>query len=168
MEKLSLLFITLFMDIGVNAAETSLPAAIKVPQGYVVQLTVYAIGEQIYHCVQNKGEYAWKWHAPQAKLFDPKTHKELGIHGAGPKWKYQDGSGVKGKVMQRTDSPEKSAVPWLLLEASEHDGKGLLTETAYIQRINTRGGLAPLKLCDGNHLGSEEKVPYTSDYIFFK
>jgi len=35
------------------------------------------------------------------------------------------------------------AVPWLLLDAKSHEGKGVLSDVTYIQRLNTTGGKAP-------------------------
>jgi len=40
-------------------------------------------------------------------------------------------------------SPDPSAVPWLLLEATGHEGSGVLSKVTFIQRINTSGGKAP-------------------------
>lgn len=168
MLKTGLLTFGILMSFAGNAAEVSLPEAIQVAEGYAKFLTVHATGDQIYHCVFKEGSHFWKWHAPDAKLYDQTTRAVVGSHGKGPHWQYKDGSGVKAKLVQKTDAPDKAATQWLLLEATGHNGKGLLTETAYIQRINTQGGLPPVKPCDSNHLGSEERVPYSADYVFYK
>jgi hypothetical protein len=65
------------------------------------------------------------------------------------------------------------AIPWLLLEVVGADagptgGTGL-TETVFIQRIRTSGGLAPATGCDhALDVGAKALVPYTADYLFYK
>ena len=44
-----------------------------------------------------------------------------------------------------------------------------LTETTFIQRLNTIGGLAPATGCGAlSDVGNEAFVPYTADYFFYK
>lgn len=154
---------------GVNtglAGEVPVPEAIKVPTGNSAYLTLHAKGDQIFHCVLKTGTYNWKWHSPEAKLYD-KQNALVGSHGAGPSWTHKDGSSINAKVIQKADAPNKADAPWLLLEVTEHKGEGILAGAAYIQRISTQGGVAPLSGCDANHLGSEKRVPYTADYSFY-
>ena len=40
-------------------------------------------------------------------------------------------------------------------------------DVGFINRINTHGGLPPSSGCDANHLGTEKRVAYTADYIFY-
>ncbi len=143
------------------------PETLKVPEGNTLQLTLHAKGDQIYQCMYLDGAYQWQWQAPDAKLYEPQNQSLVGSHGAGPSWVYKDGSSIKAKALQKVDSPEKSAAPWLLLEVTEHKGDGMLTKTRYIQRINTTGGISPSSTCDGNHPGLEKRIPYTADYIFY-
>jgi Protein of unknown function (DUF3455) len=149
------------------AGGAAIPKAIKVPEGNSVYLTVYAKGDQIFHCVLKTGVYSWKWYAPEAKLYAIQSQALVGSHGAGPSWTHKDGSSVKAKVIQKIDAPDKASAPWLLLEVTGHQGDGLLAQASYIQRINTQGGVAPSSACDANHLGSERRVPYNADYTFY-
>jgi Protein of unknown function (DUF3455) len=143
------------------------PETIKVPEVNTLQMTLFAKGDQIYQCLFADGAYQWQWQAPDAKLYEPQNQSQVGSHGAGPSWVYKDGSSLKAKALQKVNSPEKSAAPWLLLEVTEHKGDGMLTNTRYIQRINTTGGISPSSACDGNHLGAEKRVSYTADYVFY-
>jgi len=152
---------------GLALADTAIPDAVKVPDGKKSLLTVHAKGDQIYLCVLDTGVYTWKWQAPDAELFDNQAQTLVGSHGAGPSWKYRDGSSAKAKVIQKADAPDKANVPWLLLEVTKHNGQGLLAQASYIQRINTQGGVSPTSGCDTNHLGSEKRVPYGADYVFY-
>jgi Protein of unknown function (DUF3455) len=149
-----------------NAVDVAIPDAIKVPEGNSAYLTVYAKGDQIFHCILKAGEYAWQWHSPEAKLYDTQNQALVGTHGAGPSWTHKDGSRVKAKAIQKIDAPDKASAAWLLLEVTEHQRDGVLAKANYIQRINTQGGVAPLSGCDNNHLGGESRVRYSADYVF--
>jgi Protein of unknown function (DUF3455) len=164
---LSCLFILALSSYQTATAEITAPNAIKVPEGNKPLLTVKANGDQIYLCSLDSGAYSWKWQSPDAKLYATDNKTLVGSHGEGPSWAYKDGSSVKAKLMQKADVPNKANIPWLLLAATENKGVGLLTQTSYIQRINTLGGLSPNSGCDANHLGTEKRVPYRADYIFY-
>ena len=64
------------------------------------------------------------------------------------------------------------AVPWLLLEVvGAQDGPTgghRLTQTTFIQRLNTAGGIAPSTGCAlATDVGKKALVPYTADYFFY-
>ena len=48
----------------------------------------------------------------------------IGHHFAGPTWKTGDESEVTGKVTAKVNSPDPNSVPWLLLTATGHSGRG--------------------------------------------
>ncbi|HZU26351.1 MAG TPA: DUF3455 domain-containing protein [Bryobacteraceae bacterium] len=69
--------------------------------------------------------------------------------------------------------PNAGAIPCLLLQAiGSEDGPGhgaTLTPTTFIQRLNTKGGSAPVDGCfEGSDVGKQTLVPYTADYYFFR
>ncbi len=148
-------------------ADVSIPEQIKAPAGYSPALTVHAKGDQIYQCSLDKNEYSWQIQAPDAKLFDAQGHI-VGNHTAGPLWQYKEGSRVVGRVVNKVDMAPDSAISWLLVEVVSRNGDGLFTHVDFINRINTRGGLPPASGCNANHLGSEKRVAYTADYIFYR
>jgi hypothetical protein len=44
-----------------------------------------------------------------------------------------------------------------------------MTQTTYIQRLNTTGGTAPANGCSASgDVGKQVLVPYTADYYFFR
>jgi len=151
---------------GLAVAGTVIPEAIRVPNGGRIVLSVHAKGDQIYQCTLESGNYAWQLQAPDAVLFDAQG-REVGRHGAGPTWHYQDGSEVRGRLLSKIDLTPDSAISWLLLEAVKHKGKGVLADVDFINRINTQGGLPPVSGCNGNHLGSEKRVAYSAGYVFY-
>jgi len=57
------------------------------------------------------------------------------------------------------------AVPELLLKATAHRGTGLLASVSYIQRLDTRGGVAPTGTCTD---GGLQVVGYSANYRFYK
>ena len=151
---------------GAAYAEVSIPEQIKVPAGYSPVLTVHAKGDQIYQCVLSEGKYSWETQAPDAKLFDAQGNI-VGNHTAGPLWEYKEGSRVVGRVVKKIDITPGKAISWLLVEVVSHKSEGLFSNVSFINRINTHGGLPPTSGCDANHLGSEKRVAYTADYIFY-
>lgn len=84
----------------------------------------------------------------------------------------RDTSAVWGRVIASVVvTPD--AIPWLLVERAGTQagptGGTTLTETTFIQRVNTFGGLAPAKGCDAlPDVGRKMFVPYTADYFFYK
>ncbi|TRW97942.1 DUF3455 domain-containing protein [Candidatus Methylobacter oryzae] len=151
---------------GAAFASTRIPEQIQPPAGYHPVLTVHAKGDQIYQCSAKQGEYSWQTLAPDAKLFDGQGNI-VGNHSAGPLWEYKEGSRVVGKVLKKIDVAPGSAISWLLVEVVSHKGDGLFANVSFINRINTQGGLAPASACNANHLGSEKRVAYTADYVFY-
>ena len=144
-----------------------MPDAIQAPAGEEVILSVHASGSQIYTCQSvADGKFAWTLKGPEAELMDRKD-KVIGSHSAGPTWTLKDGSSVTGKSVAHVDSLDSDSVPWLLLTAVSHTGKGALTNVTTIQRIHTRGGKAPSDGCDGAHKDAESKSSYTADYYFY-
>jgi len=139
---------------------------IKVPAGNHPVLTAHAKGDQIYQCSLSKGVYAWQTHAlMRAYLMHRDTSLEITL--AGPVWEYKEGSRVLGQVVSKIDIAPETSISWLLVEVVAHKGNGFFSNVSFINRINTHGGLPPLSVCNANHLGTEKRVAYTADYIFY-
>jgi hypothetical protein len=129
-------------------------------------LIVTGKGVQIYTCQQNGTGAQWVFQAPEAALTDT-SGKSVGSHGAGPIWQSNDGSSVKGEVLQKSPSPEPTAIPWLLLKAVSPSGSGIMAHVEFIRRSDTHGGTAPATGCDTQHLSTTVRVPYTATYTFY-
>ena len=122
----------------------------------------YASGAQIYRW----DGAAWVFIAPRATLYaDPGLHGVVGSHSAGPTWKSVSGSTVVAAVAKRC-TPNQSAIPWLLLDATSSAGPGVFRGVSHIQRLNISGGVAPA--AGGNTIGEIAEVPYTAEYLFFR
>jgi FtsP/CotA-like multicopper oxidase with cupredoxin domain len=122
----------------------------------------YASGVQIYRW----NGASWVFVAPRATLYaDANGRAVVGSHYAGPTWESVSGSTVVGAVAKRC-TPNATAIPWLLLDATSSTGPGVLQGVTQIQRVNTVGGVAPL--APGSILGDIAEVPYAAEYFFYR
>jgi len=149
------------VDAGVSLGAPA-PAAVKVPDGNRRIATFSGDGVQIYGCTNG----AWTFIQPAATL--TRYGQPVAVHFAGPsfpRWEStKDGSLVGAKKIASADQP--GAVPQLLLQATENTG-GPGTQfgtVTFVQRLNTRGGLAPAGACTA---GAQVGVHYTADYAFW-
>lgn len=152
-----------------HAAQRDVPANLVPPEGQVVQQVLLGIGAQVYTCQTSAmaaSGYAWTFTAPAAVLLDD-AGTIAGTHFAGPTWLANDGSSVVAEVVERAPSPDPSAIPWLLLRTTKAEGPGSFAGVAYIQRLDTTGGIAPTEGCDADHTGTVARVPYTATYALF-
>jgi len=147
----------------------AVPANLAAPPDAVLLFKLHARGVQIYTCDVNPEDasaYAWIFTAPEAELFNQRDEL-VGNHFAGPTWEGLDGSSVVGKALERADAPETGAIPWLLLQATEHSGTGAFSTISYVQRLETTGGVAPAEGCDADHAGDVTREPYEATYAFY-
>ena len=148
------------------------PAALTVPAGQVLALTLMARGVQIYECRPVAGSeparFEWVFQAPEAELFDA-GDRPVGRHYAGPTWELTagDSSKVVGRLKAKADAPDGRGIPWLLLEALPASGGGTLGRVQSIQRVNTVGGQAPTEDPGPTNAGQQRRVAYTATYHFF-
>jgi len=156
----------LFAAILSVAAAAQVQSPTDPPPGQRAILTVTGKGVQIYTCQQSAAGPQWVLQAPEAKLIDA-SGKPIGTHGAGPIWKSNDGSTVKGELLQKSPSPEGTSIPWLLLKAVSPSGSGIMTRVEFIRRSDTHGGVSPTTGCDAQHLNAVSRVPYTATYTFY-
>jgi hypothetical protein len=69
--------------------------------------------------------------------------------------------------------PNTDSIPCLLLQSIGSQpgpsGGSMLSKTSFIQRLNTRAGVAPAGGCSTSaDVGSQTLVPYTADYYFYR
>src|SRR5262245_28947954 len=134
--------------------------SIEAPAGNKLAFRVYAVGVQRYRW----NGAGWDFVEPVATLYaDSKYNVKVGTHYAGPTWE----SILGGKVVATREascSPDPASIPWLLLRATSADG--VLSPITYIQRVNTKGGLAPT--APGASTGVIAEIPYTTEYYFYR
>jgi hypothetical protein len=81
--------------------------------------------------------------------------------------------GDLGDASTDPDFVAEGAVAWLKLTVTGTEngptGGDTLAKATFIQRLNTRGGLAPSTGCASpSDLGNQAFVPYTADYFFYQ
>jgi hypothetical protein len=148
------------------------PDATLPPATAHVRYTLVGHGVQIYRCTASPDAptptFQWTLEGPEAALFDPAKHEQVGTHTAGPTWTWNDGSAITGKVLQKQPSPDPAAIPWLLLEAHAlGDKTGALTGIAFVRRSDTQAGAAPATGCDAANRDNQLRVPYEATYTFY-
>ena len=142
-------------------APPNVPTDIRVPAGNQLFDVGHALGVQIYSC----NGTAWTFVAPRAALVTDRL--QFIHHFAGPTWQHQDGSSVVGQLAKPPATVDPKSIPWLLLSAKSTTAGRFgdhLTKTTFIQRLNTRGGVAPAGTCAA---GAQTAVRYSADYAFW-
>lgn len=146
----------------------SLPESVRAPAGQKLLMTTTGVGEITYECRDKKdaaGQHEWVFVAPVATLYSA-DRKVVGKYYAGPTWEANDGSKVTGK--QLAVAPARAdSIPLQLVKADPAMGAGAMTPVSYIQRINTKGGIAPAMACDAMAKGKRLQVAYEADYLFY-
>jgi len=168
MKRFKLLALVMAAAAVPAAAGAAVPPP-DVPSGIAVTghekpfLATHAEGVQIYACRAG----AWVLVAPRAVLYG-ENGKKIADHFGGPTWQATDGSSVVGKRVDGV-TVDPGAIQWLLLSATPLAGSAgdRLAGTTHIQRINTKGGLAPAA-ADCVAEGAQVEIPYTADYVFWK
>jgi hypothetical protein len=169
------------------SAQISLPVPgnIEVPAGFQPFLVAGAEGTQNYVCLPSASGHKWTFFGPQATLiigdYQVMTHflspnpDESGA--ARATWQHSvDTSTIWAAAIESSTDPDfvaQGAIPWLLLKVMGdepgHIGGTTLSGAAYIQRVNTAGGIAPATGCkNAKDIGKKALVPYTAEYAFFR
>lgn len=137
--------------------------ALAVPAGHTVAFRTFAAGVQIYRC--DPTTLRWTFVAPYALLYANARHDAVvGVHFGGPTWVTASGSTVVGRAIAAS-IVDPTAIPWLLIEAIESEGPGVLAATTFVQRVHTAGGLPPARVGDPGEIAL---VPYTAMYFFYR
>ncbi|CAN5469825.1 DUF3455 domain-containing protein [soil metagenome] len=148
-----------------NAA---LPEPVRVPAGQTMKMSTVGTGELTYECRDKKdmaGQYEWVLLGPVANLYGP-DKAMVGKYYAGPTWESTDGSKVTGKQVAVAPGGAGN-IPLQLVKADPAMGMGKMQGVSYIQRLNTKGGVAPASTCDMASKGMKQQVAYQADYVFY-
>lgn len=150
-------------------AQSALPESVKVPDGHRVLLETVGVGEITYECrdkANTSGQTEWTFVGPKAVLND-RAGKQVGDYFGPPAtWQAKDGSKVTGTQLAVAPA-DKGAIPYQLVKANPAEGKGAMQGVSYIQRLATRGGVAPSIDCTAQNKGARQIVQYQADYVFW-
>jgi hypothetical protein len=174
------------------------PDKLKVDAGNEVFLVGHATGTQNYLCLPSGSGLAFVLFTPEATLLDD-DGGQLTTHFFSPNpiehntnpavvatgtiratWQHsRDTSSVWAKVATADDASTdprfvaQNSVAWLKLTAVGTgvgpDGGDTLAKTTFVQRLNTKGGVAPSTGCaSATDIGRLAFMPYTADYFFYR
>ncbi|WP_392530584.1 DUF3455 domain-containing protein [Nostoc sp. C117] len=147
------------------------PDNLRVPKDQVLLLKTLGSGVQIYDCkatATDPNTFIWTFRQPLANIFGGGGNKnQVGIHGRGPFWASYDGSRITGSVKASLPSPDPlKNIPLLLLNATSNGSDGIFSHVNFVQRLDTKGGVAPIGACNPNRTPSIA-VPYSAFYYFY-
>lgn len=146
----------------------ALPDAVRAPTGTKQTMWTVGRGELTYECREKKdmaGQFEWAFVGPVATLYG-QGDKVVGKYYAGPTWESNDGSKVTGKQVAVAPGGAGN-IPLQLVKADPAMGAGAMQGVAYIQRLNTKGGVAPAAACTSAAKGQRQQVAYAADYVFY-
>ena len=149
-----------------NAA---LPEPVRVPAGNRQTMETLGVGEITYECRAKAGapgQFEWVFVAPVATLEDMEK-KPVGKYYGGPTWEAADGSKVTGKQVAVAPAMPGN-IPLQLVKADPATGSGAMSGVTYIQRLETKGGVAPTAMCGAAKAGAKQQVKYEAKYVFYK
>jgi Protein of unknown function (DUF3455) len=175
------------------------PDKLDVPAGAEAFLVGHARGTQNYVCLATASGFAWTLFTPDATLFrrsgkqiithvfrpnpcEPNTNPRVVADGTiRAAWQHSDSSTVwafttpahTATTATDPDFVQPGAIAWLLLTVvgakDGPTGGDTLTNTTFIQRVNTVGGLAPSTGCaQPEDVGKQAFMPYRADYFFYE
>ena len=164
----------------------AVPTNLQVEAGYAPYLMAHAEGTQNYICLSTPKGFEWTFLGPQATLFDG-AEQQVTTHYLSPNpvesgaaratWQHSiDSSAVWAAAIANSTDPAfvaPNSIPWLLLrvvgDQAGPTGGASLVGTAFIQRVNTAGGIAPAAGCkSAKDVGKKMLVPYSTDYVFYR
>ncbi len=154
-------------------SQATLPEAVKVPAGQRVAMETVGVGDITYQCREKAamaGAFEWVFVGPNAVLNNRKGEQVGKYYGPPATWEHQDGSKLTGAQMAVSPAAAGS-IPFQLVKvnAAMTDAKaGAMAGLSYIQRVATRGGVAPASACNAENKDRKELVKYQADYIFWK
>jgi hypothetical protein len=144
---------------AMNGSDAQVAPTVQVPAGNKFVAKFYAKGVQTYTCTAG----AWKGLEPAATLAD-RFGRAVGLHSRGPIWvSTTDGSAVEAAPVDGARNEVPGAVPELLLKAKSTRGTGVFAGVSYVQRLATKGGVAPAGGCTE---GAQTSVHYEALYTF--
>jgi hypothetical protein len=151
-------------------SQATLPDAVKVPAGHRVVMETVGVGEITYECrdkANTPGAHEWAFIGPSAALNDRGGQQVGKYFGPPATWQAMDGSRITGTQVAVAPA-EAGSIPLQLVKANPAVGEGKMNGVSYVQRVATRGGVAPAMACDATSKGRRETVRYQADYIFYR
>jgi hypothetical protein len=155
-----------------------LPDAVKVPAGHRVVMETVGVGEITYECrakaqspANMADQFEWVFVGPKAALNDRSGNTVGTYFGPPATWASMDGSKLTGAQLAVAPAGAGN-IPYQLVKANPAvlgaSGEGAMAGVTHIQRVATKGGVAPVMPCATANMGQKQIVAYQADYIFWK
>lgn len=150
------------------AGQEALPSAVRVPPGNRIAMETVGTGEITYQCRANRAgdAYEWAFAGPKARLTTRDGTVVGSYYGPPTTWESTDGSKLTGTQVAVAPAGIGN-IPYQLVKATPAMAKGSMAGVTYVQRLATRGGVAPMLPCAASNAGTNHIVKYQADYIFW-
>lgn len=149
----------------VQSPSLGLFSNIKAPSDVQPVLQLSARGVQIFRCEKRDGGFAWIFRQPEAQLSDA-AGRPVARHGANFSFEHNDGSRLVATVAANDEAPNPADLRWLLFTTKSY-GDGTFAGVTYVQRVNTKGGMPPVR-CEAAQSGQLLRVDFSADFVFYK
>jgi hypothetical protein len=155
---------------GAMFDQNVLPETVRVPAGNKLVMETVGVGQITYECRAKAGamdQFEWVFVGPDAVLND-RAGRAIGKY-FGPPATWESSDGSKLTATQLAVAPAGAGnIPLQLVKANPATGSGTMSGVTYIQRVATRGGVAPAAPCTATTVSSKELVKYQADYMMWK
>ena len=149
-------------------APPDVPPVLRASAAEQSALALSEVGVNVFECRPNAGAaggFAWSFIAPDATLYD--GNRSVARRTSPNLWEStEDRSSVSGFARASLNAGDN--LPWALYRGLAVGDSGLFAGVSSIQRVNTRGGVAPATGCTADTAGSEQRVAFTADYYFYR
>lgn len=151
-------------------AQTPVADTIKVPAGNKLAMETVGVGELRYECklkANTTDQFEWTFVGPDAVLNNRSGVAVGRYYGPPATWEATDGSKVTATQIALSPAGPGN-IPHQLVKANPAQGAGMMSGVTYIQRVATRGGVAPVAACSAANRGAAQMVRYQADYLIWK
>ena len=132
-------------------------------------LVLSEAGVNIFECRPRAGTpdgYGWTFIAPDATLYD--GNRSVARRTTPSLWESTDDRTSVSGFARAAVNAGGDNLPWAVFRAAPIGEAGLFAGVSSIQRVNTRGGVAPAAGCTADNAGAEQRVAFTADYYFYR
>ncbi len=124
------------------APPPNLPATLAAPQALEPAFMLSGSGVQVYQCsLLAANTWGWAYVADRSSV----------------------------TAVPRASQPAGAGnLPWQALRAAPLNPAGIFANVAFMQRVNTLGGVPAATGCGPDNVGEEARVAFRADYYFYK
>ena len=146
--------------------DPSIPDSVSAPKGHVLLGHVTSRGVATFTLQADSRDpdrVTWVVSNDEGgDLFDEEGHV-IG-HRSGDTWAGNNGSQLSAQPVAHVH--QRGRVPLALYQATGHEGRGLLAEAQFVQRVHTVGG-PPAAVLRNADVGTSIRAEYAADYYFY-